>query len=268
MPPAPASGSSATSCAHEAIRLGRLLARAHARRRRDRRAARPHAHPRRPPRGARGRRRQLRRAPRPGPRALGRRADRGGPRQLDRALRLRRARPYQLQAAIAALHRDGRESTGRRSPRSTGGCPASRPHRWSRSTAPSRGHGRQPARRPLHPGRASDPPSIATSPSTWRTPSCCVAAVTRTPADGAYAPRHRAQRECSGVSGARATARIAAHERSTSPDRRRPVRHRDAHGAPPAPRRRPPSSTCPRPAPRRPRHRWPRRCCRSARGPD
>ena len=57
----------------EAIRLGRLLAAAHARRRRDRRPAGAHAHPRRAPRRPRRRRRALRRAARPGPRALGRR---------------------------------------------------------------------------------------------------------------------------------------------------------------------------------------------------
>ena len=71
-------------------------------------------------------------ARRPGPRALGRRArSTRAARVLERALPLRRAGPYQLQAAIAVAPPRARDATGRRSPRSTSGSPASRRHRWS-----------------------------------------------------------------------------------------------------------------------------------------
>ena len=57
---------------------------------------------------------------------------------LDRALPLRQPGPYQLQAAIAVAPSRAARPTGRRSPRSTAGSRASRPRRWSSSTAPSR----------------------------------------------------------------------------------------------------------------------------------
>ena len=55
-----------------------------------------------------GRRRRARAAGRAGPLALGSRPDRRGVALLDRALSLRRPGPYQLQAAIAALHAQAR----------------------------------------------------------------------------------------------------------------------------------------------------------------
>ena len=122
----------------EAIRLGRLLAQLMPDDAETAGLLALMLHARRPPRGARRRRRQLVALP-DQDRA---RWDAGalveGREQLDRALRLRRPGPYQLQAAIASLHCEGRRSTGRRSRRSTGGSRAWRPRPWSRSTARSR----------------------------------------------------------------------------------------------------------------------------------
>ena len=81
--------------------------RADARRARGPRPAGADAARRRAPRGADGRRRRARPPRRPGPRALGRRADRGGPaRSCARLLRRDQPGPYQLQAAINAVHSD------------------------------------------------------------------------------------------------------------------------------------------------------------------
>ena len=141
----------------EAIRLGRLLAAAHARRRRGRGPAGAHAPARRPPRRPRGRRDGRYVALPDQDRARWDAARwREGRAQLDRALRLRRPGPYQLQAAIAALHGEAPRSTGRRSRRSTGGSRAWRPRRSSRSTARSRSGWPAPARRPRAARRASD----------------------------------------------------------------------------------------------------------------
>ena len=118
----------------EAIRLGQAARRADARRGRGARPARADAAPGLAPRR---------------PRRRGRRAvlledqdrtlwdaarDRRGPRVLERACARGRPGPYQLQAAIAAVHArpDARRPTGRRSPRCTASCAESRPRRsWS-----------------------------------------------------------------------------------------------------------------------------------------
>ena len=72
---------------------------------------------------------------------------REGATALDRARRLRRPGPYQLQAAIAPAARRPRRPTGRRSPSSTARSAGSRRRRSSRSTAPSRS-GSPTGRRP------------------------------------------------------------------------------------------------------------------------
>ena len=105
--------------------------------------------------------------------------------QLDRALRLRRAGPYQLQAAIASLHCEQEvdwpqiAALYRRL-----ACMAPSPV-VEVNRAVALGMAGSPHAGLVRPGRAST--SIATSPSTWRTPSCCAAAATTDAADGAYA---------------------------------------------------------------------------------
>ena len=99
--------------------------------------------------------------------------------QLERALRLRRTGPYQLQAAIAvaALRGRGRLAADRRALPAAGvhGALAGR-RGQPRGRA---GHGREPRRRPGRCSIASS--STATSPSTSPTPSCCAAAATTRP---------------------------------------------------------------------------------------
>ena len=143
---------------------------------------------RRPPRRPRRRARPLRRARRAGPLALGSRAAIGeGRALLERALRLRRPGPYQLQAAIAALHVEAptreRRPTGPRSRALYGALGGARPLAGRRD---------QPRRRA---SRFADGPaaglalaraaarrrrrSSATSRCTPRTPTCCAAPGTR-----------------------------------------------------------------------------------------
>ena len=206
--PPPASALVREELCAEAIRLGAAARRAHARRRRDARACSrsccctTRAAPR-----ARDARRRLRRAARPGPRALGPRD--GSTRAcatLDRALRLRRPGPYQLQAAIAALHA-GPSPVGlaadrralRRARR------ASRRRRSSRSTARSRSamaDGR--ARRGPRPLLDATSGSTTTSRCTPRAPSCCAAPATTTAparptsARSSSARTRSSERSCSG----------------------------------------------------------------------
>ena len=162
---------------------------------------------------------QLRRARRPGPRALGHRRDRRGPRRRRRALRLRRPGPYQLQAAIAALHATA-------TPRSTdwpqiAALYGELPHR---ALAGRRG---QPRRRrwawPTARTRASACSTAGGRPALERYQPFHAAHAEllrrggdAAAADGAYDARDRAQRERRRARRARAAARIAAHERSTS----------------------------------------------------
>ena len=151
---------------------------ADARRRRDRRAAGAHAHPRRAPRRARGGRRQLRRAARPGPRALGRGALARGPRAARprAAPAPRRPLPAAGGDRLAALRAGGRLAADR------GALPAARLPAPSPVVEVNRAVALGMAGSPdagLSSSTASS--SIATSPSTSRTPSCCAAAATTRP---------------------------------------------------------------------------------------
>ena len=162
--------------ADEAIRLGRLLDRPHARRARGPRAARADAVPRLQARGAL-RRRRAGAARRPGPLAVGRRQDRAGTRRpgpRDRAARSRGGGVYVLQAAIASLQADA-EIDWAQVAALYGELARSRDRRWSSSTAPSRW------RRPARPRRrwrwSTASRSTTTATCTPRGPSCCAGSV-------------------------------------------------------------------------------------------
>ena len=109
---------------------------------------------------------------------------------LERALRLGRAGPYVVQAAIAAVHAQapaGRTPTGRRSPGSTRSWHASIRHRWWRSTAPWRSA--SPTARP--PAWRSSTRSTtrgwsATSRCTPSARTCCAASGDEAGAAAAY----------------------------------------------------------------------------------
>ena len=150
----------------EAIRLGRLLRDAHARRRRDRRPARAHAPARLAPVRAHRRRRPVRLAARPGPLALGRRPDRrrararstapcacAGPGPTSSRRRSPRCTPPRRRPTTP---------TGRRSRRSTAGCRATRRSPVVQvNRAVAVGMARRPARRPRRPRRAAGRPRLA-----------------------------------------------------------------------------------------------------------
>ena len=202
----------------EAIRLGAPARAADARRRRARAGCSRSCSSRRPPRGARRRRRRARRA-RPSRTARAgtrRRIAEGRDAARPRAARCAGPGPYQLQAAIALrCTRDGaRTPTGRRSPRSTGGSlhgalaggraqPRRRAGAWPAARTPA-----SPLLERVDLDRYQ-PFHVARAELLRRSGDADAAARLRA--------RHRAQRERGGASGARATARIAAHERSTSP---------------------------------------------------
>ena len=122
----------------EAIRLGRVLSGAHARRGRSPRDPGPDAAASRAPRGAgeRGRLAGAARGSGPHPVDSRRRSARAAKRWRERPRCGDRA-PYQLQAAIAGEQRGGSPApTGIASCRSTTRSPRSRPRRWWSSTAP------------------------------------------------------------------------------------------------------------------------------------
>ena len=157
--------------------------RAHAGRAGGARAARADDDPPRPAAGP-----VLRRGPRAarrsGPFAVGPRADRGGTggaRPGDRAGRARRLR-HPGGDRVAADRASG--STGRRSPRCTGGWSNSPARRWSSSTAPWR------SPRPATPPRRCAPSTAstwtATSTSTRPAASCCGVSAATTEARAAY----------------------------------------------------------------------------------
>ena len=104
-------------------------------------------------------------------------------RVLDRALSRRSPGPYQLQAAIAALHVED-ETDWAQIARSTTSSPRSAAHRWSRSTTRSR------SRWPTAGGRARAPrrrsTSSSTTSSTPRAPTSCDASARLDEAAAAY----------------------------------------------------------------------------------
>ena len=130
---------------------------------------------------------------------------------LDRALRLRRPGPYQLQAAIAALHAQAPSFDATDWPqiaRSTSGSPGSTRRRSSRSTARSR------SRSPTAPGGAGGPraartptrASTATSRSTPPAPSSCAARATPRPPAPPTSERSRSRPTTASATSCRAPA--------------------------------------------------------------
>ena len=185
----------------EAIRLTRQLHALPARRRRGRRAARADAAHRRPPAGPHRPRRRAGAAGRAGPQPLGRDRHRRGHRAGHRRAGQRAASgPYQLQAAIAAVHDEAAPRRGHRlaaDPRPLRPAAArSRPGRWSRSAASSRSpwcDGPQPGCAQLD-AAAADPALAGHHRSTPSGRTCSSWPATRPPRASRLPPRRRGAR--------------------------------------------------------------------------